>query len=72
MNIFLPSEQEQFVQALIESGQFANVDEVVQVAIRSLFEQNRLAIECAKLDPQEERAIAEEGMEFELETWSEY
>lgn len=72
MNITLQSEQEQFVQALIESGQFANAEEVVQAAIRSLFEQNRLAIECAKLDPQEEQAIAEQGMEFELETWSEY
>lgn len=72
MNITLRSEQEQIIQALIESGQFANVEEVVQAAIRSLFEQNRLAIECAKLDPQEEQAIAEEGMEFELETWNEY
>ncbi|MBE9013349.1 CopG family transcriptional regulator [Pseudanabaenaceae cyanobacterium LEGE 13415] len=72
MNITLQSEQEQFVQALIESGQFANAEEVIQTAIRSLFEQNRLAIECAKLDPQEEQAIAEEGMEFELETWGEY
>lgn len=72
MNITLHLEQEQFVQALIESGQFANADEVVQAAIRSLFEQNRLAIECAKLNPQEEQAIAEEGMGFELETWSEY
>lgn len=40
--------------------------------VELLFEQNRLAIECAKLDPTEEQALAEEGMELELEEWSEY
>jgi hypothetical protein len=35
-----------------------------------LFEHDRLAVECANLDPAEEQALAEEGMEFELETWS--
>lgn len=72
MKISLLPEQAQLVQALVESGQYANADEVVSTAIRSLFEQNRLAVECAKLDPQEEKDLAEEGMEFELEAWSEY
>lgn len=72
MKISLRPEQEQLIQALVESGQYASADEVVTAAIRSLFERNRLAVECAKLDPQEEKNLAEEGMAFELETWSEY
>lgn len=34
--------------------------------------RTRLATECAKLDPQEEQALAEEGMNMELTTWPEY
>ncbi|MCX6048947.1 MAG: ribbon-helix-helix domain-containing protein [Chloroflexi bacterium] len=34
--------------------------------------RTRLAAECAKLDPQEEQALAEEGMNMELTTWPEY
>jgi hypothetical protein len=32
-------------------------------------ERNRLARECAKLDPAVERAMAEEGMGGEMEQW---
>ncbi len=35
-------------------------------------ERTRLARECAKLDPQFERAMAEEGMSEELRLWPEY
>ncbi len=35
-------------------------------------ERNRLARECAKLDPVKEKAMAEEGMGKELEQWPEY
>jgi hypothetical protein len=35
-------------------------------------EHRRLAEECAKLDPVEERQLAEEGMTGEIETWPEY
>jgi hypothetical protein len=34
--------------------------------------RTRLAREAAKLDPAEERALAEEGMATELATWPEY
>ena len=34
--------------------------------------RSRLARECAKLDPREEQALAEEGMEQELSTWPAY
>ena len=33
---------------------------------------NRLAKECAKLDPAVEKALAEEGMGEELKQWPEY
>jgi hypothetical protein len=34
--------------------------------------RSRLARECAKLDPVEEKAVAEEGMAVELAQWPEY
>ncbi|MCW5853314.1 MAG: hypothetical protein KIT87_24820 [Anaerolineae bacterium] len=36
------------------------------------FKRQRLAEECAKLDPEAEKALAEEGMAVELEIWPEY
>jgi len=35
-------------------------------------ERSRLASECAKLDPKFEKALAEEGLGRDLETWPEY
>ena len=35
-------------------------------------ERSRLAIECAKLDPEFEKALAEEGLTQELKQWPEY
>jgi len=35
-------------------------------------ERSRLAAECAKLDPKFEKAMAEEGLSRELDTWPEY
>lgn len=37
-----------------------------------LFIVNPLARECAKLDPEFEKAIAEEGLSVELNEWPEY
>ncbi|MCI0577515.1 MAG: ribbon-helix-helix domain-containing protein [Chloroflexi bacterium] len=34
--------------------------------------RTRLAAECAKLEPQVEQTLAEEGMEYELKIWPEY
>ncbi len=36
------------------------------------FKWQRLAEECAKLDPEAEKALAEEGMAVVLEAWPEY
>jgi hypothetical protein len=35
-------------------------------------ERSRLAQECAKLDPQFERAMADEGLSEELDAWPKY
>ena len=60
---------------LIAKQVFPNRSRAVQVALEdklARLKRTRLAIECAKLDPREEAALAEEGMEMELERWPEY
>jgi Arc/MetJ-type ribon-helix-helix transcriptional regulator len=60
---------------LVEEKHFANRSRAVQEAIRDKLHRlgkGRLARECAKLDPREEKAMAEEGLETDLETWPEY
>ena len=47
-------------------------DDPKQVTPESTDMQRRLIEECAKLDADEERACAEEGMGCELERWPEY
>ena len=47
----------------------------IQIAVAEhldRLERGRLARECARLDPAEERALAEEGLGAELETWPAY
>jgi len=54
---------------------FASRSQAVQTAVRekvSRLKRRRLVEECAKLDPEYERNIAEEGMAGELAQWPEY
>jgi len=47
----------------------------VQEAVReklARMDRSRFARECEKLDPRYERALAEQGMGIEAETWPEY
>ena len=47
----------------------------VQEAVREKLDRvdrRRLARECAKLDPRQEQAMAEEGFKAEAERWPEY
>jgi metal-responsive CopG/Arc/MetJ family transcriptional regulator len=63
------------IDRLVEQQVFPNRSKAIQSAIEeklSRLSHSRLAREFAKLDPQEEKALAEEGMTWELETWSEY
>lgn len=63
------------VDALVERKVFANRSRAIQEAVQEKLERlerNRLAEECAKLDPAFERAMADEGLSEELETWPKY
>ncbi len=47
----------------------------IQIAVQEhldRLERGRLARECARLDRDEERALAEEGLGVEIESWPEY
>jgi Arc/MetJ-type ribon-helix-helix transcriptional regulator len=60
---------------LVKEGVFLNRSKAIQEAVEEKLERqerNRLARECAKLDPITEKAMAEEGMEEELANWPEY
>ena len=60
---------------LVERAVFANRSQAIQEAVEeklARLERNRLARECAKLDPTFEKALAEEGMSEDAAEWPEY
>ena len=60
---------------LVKHYIFPNRSQAIQEAIEeklNKLDQNRLAIESAKLDPKSEQAFAEEGFSSELSEWPEY
>ncbi|HZY40527.1 MAG TPA: ribbon-helix-helix domain-containing protein [Anaerolineae bacterium] len=60
---------------LVARQVYANRSQAIQAAIQdklAKLSRSRLARECAKLDPHEEQALAEEGMDQELATWPAY
>ncbi len=63
------------VDRLVKSRVFPNRSQAVRSALREKIERlehTRLARECAKLDPREEQAMAEEGFAKDMEGWPEY
>ena len=63
------------VDLLVSQRVFPNRSKAIQEALTdklSLIRQTRFASECAKLDPQVEQQLAEEGMEGELSQWPIY
>lgn len=57
---------------LIAQNQFPNRSQAIEAALTEKLERlsrARLARECAKLDAQEEKALAEEGLRSELDGW---
>ena len=63
------------VDGLVSRSIFPNRSRAIQAAVSeklARMERGRLAAECAKLDPKFEKALAEEGMGQELESWPEY
>jgi len=60
---------------LVAEGRFPNRSQAIETAIAeklARLARTRLARECAKLDPEEEKALAEEGLAGADETWPEY
>jgi Arc/MetJ-type ribon-helix-helix transcriptional regulator len=60
---------------LVSEHRFPNRSLAIQEAVDEKLgrlSRDRLAHECAKLDPDHERALAEEGMGGELAKWPEY
>jgi len=60
---------------LVKSRIFPSRSKVIQDAVEEKLknlEKGRLARECAKLDPEFEKALAEEGLSAEAEQWPEY
>ncbi len=60
---------------LVKSRVFPNRSKAIQDAVReklNRIEKNRLEVECAKLNPQLEQALADEGMSVEIDEWPKY
>ena len=63
------------VDALVKKRMFPSRSRAIQVAVKEKLERlghSQLAQECAKLDPEYEKALAEEGLREDLSEWPEY
>lgn len=63
------------VDALVRDERFPNRSQAIESAVAEhlqRFRRTRLAEACARLDPEEERALAEEGLRGDLVDWPEY
>jgi Arc/MetJ-type ribon-helix-helix transcriptional regulator len=59
----------------VKSGAFKNRSRAIEEAVKEKLDRHgkrRLLLEVKKLDPKEERALAEEGMTWEETAWPEY
>jgi len=68
--ITLDSNMLKRIDILVKSNFFPNRSRAIQEAVAEKlmrFEKSRLAQECAKLDPDFEQSLAEEGSSSELE-----
>ncbi len=73
--ITLDSNMLKRLDILVKSNLFPNRSKAIQEAVAEKLmrlEKSRLAQECAKLDPDFEQSLAEEGFTSELEEWPEY
>lgn len=65
----------QRVDRLVSQRRFPNRSRAIQEAVREKLERlerTLLARECAKLDPEFERQLAEEGIGLDAVEWPEY
>jgi len=60
---------------LVAAARFTNRSQAIEIAVEEKLERlerRRLAEECAKLDPDAEQALADQGLEADAEAWPEY
>jgi metal-responsive CopG/Arc/MetJ family transcriptional regulator len=60
---------------MVKSKVYPNRSKAIQEAVADKLqrlEKIRLAQECAKLDPEYEQSMAEEGLAMEMDEWPEY
>ncbi|HEX9939658.1 MAG TPA: ribbon-helix-helix domain-containing protein [Longimicrobium sp.] len=63
------------VDALVRARKFSNRSQAIEAAVAeqlARFRRTRLADACARLDPAEERALAEEGIGADAAAWPAY
>lgn len=63
------------LDALVREEQFPNRSQAIEAALAeklTRLERGRLARECAKLNPRQEKGLAEEGMGADLAAWPAY
>jgi Arc/MetJ-type ribon-helix-helix transcriptional regulator len=63
------------VDRLVKAARFPNRSQAIEIAVAEKLERlerGRLARECAKLNPKEEQAIADEGLAVDHDAWPEY
>jgi metal-responsive CopG/Arc/MetJ family transcriptional regulator len=73
--ITLDRELVEELDELVAAGGFPSRSQAIELALSEKLERlagTRLAREAAKLYPEEEKALAEEGIGGELEAWPEY
>lgn len=71
----LDAERLDRVDELAARREFRNRNEAIETALAeklALARRMRLARECAKLDPDDEKALAEEGLAGISDSWPEY
>lgn len=60
---------------LVEQSKYPSRSQAIEEAVEeklARLERNRLARECAKLNPDFEKALAEEGLSEDISRWPEY
>ena len=73
--VTLEEETVSLLDRLVKEDVFPNRSQGIQIALKEKLERlgrNRLARECAKLDPEFEKSLAEEGITEDLSEWPEY
>ena len=63
------------IDRLVAEKKFPSRSRAIQLAVQAQIDRldrRRLATECAKLDPEYEQRVAEQGASYDLESWPEY